>query len=108
MSDQLALFPSDVPEPDQTASLGKAAQLTIRQGKLLAAGIHPANQLPLSPEAAPADDRNAPGLRCGTCTHLTKKVQRNGAWLKCDLAGNLKGPDARAWWPACNRYTGGG
>lgn len=106
MSDQLALFPSDAPEPEPATILGKAAQLTIRQGKLLAAGVHPENHLPLSPQAAPADDRNAPGLRCGGCSHMVKKRQGNGEWLKCDLAGNLKGPDARAWWPACNRFKG--
>lgn len=106
MSDQMALFPSDTPEQEPPFQiLGKAAQLTIRQAKLIAAGIHPANQLPLSPQAAPAGDRNAPGQRCGGCSHMVKKRQGNGEWLKCDLAGNLKGPDARAWWPACNRYT---
>lgn len=88
---------------DMTLSAGR--RRTLRQAADLAAGVHPMTKAPLHPEAARADDRKAPGLRCRDCLHLVGGGE--GGWLKCDLVPMTRGPgtDARGWWPACSRFN---
>lgn len=93
-----------------------------RQGEALAAGWHPlsltsAPGLRLHADAAPAGDRAAPGLRCGTCRMRVLQSGHARAFPKClypdpdvrprggwprDTNGD--GTDVRAWWPACPGY----
>lgn len=103
---QATLF--DVP----TRPVPTSVQLRLReQREALERGEHPLSvalgrPLPLHPDAAPAGDRRAPGLRCGSCVH--RQLQRRGGydWPKCLLPGAGRvthgpGTDVRVWWPAC-------
>jgi hypothetical protein len=60
-----ALFDLDTPAPDPAEKLSYGRRLTRRQRAQLAAGVHPLTRGPLHPDAAPAEPRDAPGLRCG-------------------------------------------
>jgi hypothetical protein len=62
------LEPGAVP-PVPAEKLSAGRRLTARQHVQLAAGIHPLTRGPLHPDAAPAEPRDAPGLRCGACAH---------------------------------------
>ena len=119
-TDELALFdmdpvPADVPEPGEKLSADR--RRTIRQAQALANGRHPIGLcfgfvLRLHADAAPADDREAPGLRCGSC--VFREVQsgpHNGSFAKCmrddgRFASYSASSDIRAWWPACDRFEG--
>jgi hypothetical protein len=101
--------------------LSAGRRRTIRQERALANGSHPLSLLGgflrLHPDAPPADDRKAPGPRCGGCLY----IERN-AWdyLKCTRgrSGEIctpsfrRGPyethgpatEIRAWWPGCDRW----
>ncbi|RCG27207.1 hypothetical protein DQ384_26165 [Sphaerisporangium album] len=99
----LALF--DAPEPTPPAPQeSDTVRRTRRQAEMLAAGIHPLSallsvQLRLHPEAAPHDDRTAPGRRCGTCQ---SRYLNHRNFPKCRLrATSSEASDCRAWWPAC-------
>ena len=93
----------DPPVTKQEMSYG--ARLTARQAATLASGWHPMGHK-LHSDAAPADDRKADGLRCRTCTHLTKQGGTAGSYLKCDIHLITRGPgtDIRGWWPACSQW----
>jgi hypothetical protein len=52
-------------EPGPTLSPDR--RRTLRRAETLAAGYHPITGLRLHDQAAPADDRKAPGRRCGNC-----------------------------------------
>jgi len=94
------------PRPKESAGVRR----TKRQRAMLEAGRHPLSSplgypLPLHAEAAPADDRAAPGRRCGNC-----RWRAPGLYQKCVLPGPggqlprvSHGPatDLRAWWPGC-------
>ncbi len=105
-----ALF--DLP-PDATVipDLGEAKRTsadrrrTKHQLALLQSRHHPFGR-PLHADAPPADDRTAPGPRCGTCVHLVSVGHNNRDYLKCEQSVISRGPgtDARAWWPACVSY----
>ena len=105
------LFPDLEPIPapaDPLEGLGRDARATIRKDELIRRGINPGTRLPLHARAAKG--RDGDGLRCGTCTHLYRAEAGNKRFLKCEQAGvyNARhswGPDMRAWWPACHRYT---
>jgi hypothetical protein len=75
-----------------------------RETARLAAGKHPVLAagvlIDLHPEAAPAADREAPGLRCGTCVFR----QIEGHVAHCAVEGRSRATVA-AWWPACAGYT---
>lgn len=81
---------------------------TVRQALDLAKGIHPLTGGRLHPDAAPAEDRKAAGLRCGTC-RFRRPADR---WPKCWWPEGSRplrithGPatDVRGWWPACRDY----
>lgn len=110
--DQYTLFDVDAPGREVPAS----HQLRVQhQLDALRAGQHPLSvtldrPLPLHPDAAPAGDRRAAGLRCGSCVH--RQYQRRGDydWPKCLLPGASRvtrapGTDVRAWWPACTDHA---
>jgi hypothetical protein len=119
-----ALFPVDearrVPEPPR---LSADARRTVRQAAMLTAGYHPITGLKLHPEAAPADDRSAPGRRCGTCRYHAVLGYRRTSYPKCLNPGKRgadevdqvgppfithgAGTDCRAWFPACVDHSDG-
>jgi hypothetical protein len=120
MSD--ALFHVEpVPLPAPPPKMSADRRRTLRQLDALSAGTHPLGMhprilpghLPLHPDAAPADDHTAPGLRCGTCLFRQLLGYHDHKHPKC-LFGNTKGrwprvthgaaTDVRAWWPACRDY----
>lgn len=93
------------PPVEPQPKLSTDRRRTLRQKQALVAGKHPTSlyfgrTVRLHPDAAPAEDRKAEGLRCGGCALLSK----NGwGYLKCSNVGESHGPatDMRAWWPAC-------
>lgn len=108
----MTLFDIDVPPPSEPAPKESAGvRRTKRQAALLAAGKHPLStvltrSLRLHAEAAPADDHQAEGRRCGTCQFR----QQNGwGYPKCTFGNGLRAShseasDCRAWWPACTDH----
>lgn len=113
-----ALFDIDpalivVPPPKLTGN----ARRTELQLEKLAAGYHPITGLRLHPEAAPVDDREAPGRRCGTCRFREVLGYHRKSYAKCMDPGTRgadevdrfgtpfvthgAGSDVRSWWPAC-------
>jgi len=119
-----ALF--EVPEgaarlpPPAPVRLTPGEKLRERQAGKLARGVHPlsmptGNPIRLHPGAAPAADRDAAGLRCGSCrfrelltdyhaTHCFPKCVRPGAAGGQPRATHSAASDVRAWWPACVDY----
>jgi len=117
-----ALFDVDpVPLAEPGPKLSGDRRRTLRQAQALANGRHPlalvhGTPLRLHPDAPPADDRKAPGPRCGGCTF----IERQDGWLKCTRgrSGEIytktfrRGPyethgaatDIRAWWPGCEKW----
>lgn len=129
MADQ-TLFdatPYAVEPPAPPAKLSPDRARTLRQTAALAAGRHPlqpiaGHLLRLHPEAAPHDDRTAPGRRCGNCWHRHVLPWHNRTWPKCtygvanptDTAdgshpriSHSAASDCRAWWPACTDHSYG-
>lgn len=108
MSSAEGLFHVDTPEPAPPAPKESTdRRRTRRQKQALAAGKHPISvyvqrTVPLHADAAPADDRTAPGLRCRTCVRLT----RRWGYLKCANVSDTHSAasDIRAWWSACVNY----
>lgn len=110
--------PYTVDAPLET-TLSAGQRRTIRYADALARGVHPLSvtlrvHIPLHPEAAPHDDRDAPGRRCGTC-----RWRLPGRYAKC-LYGwdgdrrhgpprvtNGPGTDVRAWWSGCRDHEYG-
>jgi hypothetical protein len=135
MADQTALFditPADRPGVPATpaAKLSADRRRTIRQAEMLAHGRHPLGgdkwhaYLRLHPEAAPHDDRRAPGRRCGNCWYRRVLEYNSRSYPKClygmenatDADPNPGLPprvthgaatDCRAWWPACLNHVYG-
>lgn len=108
---EAALFDVDAPPPPAAETLSRGRQRTIRQAEALTGGRHPlelalSRPLTLHPEAAPADDRTAPGRRCGNCRF--RQMMRG--YPKCTFGKTDSGyprlthsaaTDTRAWWPGC-------
>lgn len=94
------------PEPAEKLSAGR--RLTLRQRNDLAAGRHPLTGGPLHPHAAPAEPRDAPGLRCGGCRFRMYLGGGRRGYPKCDNPNTpySHGPatDVKAYWPACPLY----
>jgi len=117
---QIELFHVDPGLPAEPAEHESADQRrTRRQAELLASGRHPLSSplgfpLPLHPDAAPAADRTAPGLRCGSCQFRQLLRHHDRVYGKCYLPGPVTGrpvrvtngaaTDVRVWWPACRDY----
>jgi hypothetical protein len=117
--------PSQVrmPEPDPYAGLSADRRRTLRQAETIAAGRHPLTGEPLHEEAAPADDRKAPGRRCGNCWHRTPALWHQRTHIKCGFTGEMgadevaatapprvthgAATDLRDWWPACPEHEYG-
>lgn len=114
---ELALFdaepytvPAAVVEPGEKLSAGR--RLTLRQAAKLAKGIHPITGGRLHPEAAPHDDREAAGTRCGGCRFRVTGDYPKCRWpdpreyLIAKLPRVTHGPatDCRGWWPACTDW----
>jgi hypothetical protein len=85
---------------------GSSAKVTRRQLETLHGGFHPLTHvngvryLKLHVDAPPADDRKAPGPRCGGCAH-----RLTGHYPKCERYwSNSEQSDCRAWWPACTDF----
>jgi hypothetical protein len=103
--------PANTPEPEK---LSPDQRRTRRQAAVLRQGQHPLTlvlsaPLRLHPDAAPADDRKAPGLRCGTCAFREIRHYGPRAWPKCTFGDGVRmshgaGTDIRAYWPACRDY----
>ncbi len=90
-----------------------------RQAEAAAGGFHPLYAalglvLKLHPEAAPFDDREAPGLRCGTCRFRQPHHGGSRSYPKCRWPDpdqppwhritHGPGTDVRRWWSACVNY----
>lgn len=110
--------------PEESATVRR----TKRQAALLASRRHPLSSplgvtLWLHAEAAPADDREAPGRRCGNCRWRQAWHGGNRSYAKCFAPGLVSaetyercGPprashgeatDIRSWWPGCTDHTYG-
>ncbi len=90
-----------------------------RQAEAVRGGFHPLYAslglaLKLHPDAAPFDDREAPGLRCGTCRFRQPHHGGSRSYPKClwpdpeqrpakgwPRVTHGPGTDAKAFWPAC-------
>ena len=112
MSDALFDLPdAQRPAPPPETPLSQERRRTIRQRATLAAGYHPLGlvlkrPVRLHPDAAPADDRTAPGLRCGDCRFREIAGRPVRSFAKCAKASATYGPasDNRKWWPACRHF----
>lgn len=118
MSDALFdLDPADVRAPDPGEDLSPDRRRTIRQAEALTRGVHPLAlavgwRIRLHPDAAPADDRKAPGLRCGGCRLREVIGHHSRSYPKCTHGDGRRishgaATDVRGWWPACTDYEPG-
>ncbi|WP_170223054.1 hypothetical protein [Nonomuraea turkmeniaca] len=108
----LALFEGPEPITPPRESAGRS--LTRRQRELLAAGQHPLSlalgrPLRLHPEAAPHEDRQARGRRCGTCVFRQTMSRRGHSYPKCSKGEGRRvshgaATDCRSWWPGCSDH----
>lgn len=103
--------------------LSPDARRLARQAEELAAGYHPVTKLKLHEEAAPADDRDAPGRRCGSCRFRVRLGYRRKSYPKCLNPGGMgadeidvlgppyvshgAGTDVPKWWPGCRDHSYG-
>lgn len=119
---ELALFDIDPaqiiekPAPEPKEKISADRKRTQRQLSDLARGIHPLTGYGLHAEAAPADDRDAQGRRCGTCAFRELLGYGRRSYAKCVLPNpehrgggrpyvtHGAATDVRAWWPACNQH----
>lgn len=107
------------PLPGAEPKLSNDRRRTQRQAEHLAAGLHPLTcalgyQIKLHADAAPADDRDASGLRCGTCRFRQTINGHTRSYPKCSYGADKSGhwprhsfgagTDIRAWFPACSDY----
>lgn len=122
MSGDLALFDMSVPAPEPAEKLSDGRRRTIRQLEALRHGQHPIGLsfdivMRLHPDAPPADDRSAPGPRCGSCRFRELATSNgNKSFPKCLLgwdgdyrrdppyASHGAATDCRAWWPGCQHW----
>lgn len=118
-----ALFDVEPVIPAPVGKLSPDRRRTQRQAEHLARGLHPLTAalrypIKLHAAAAPADDRDAEGRRCGDCRYRRPVGGgHDGRYPKCvegyqerDPAKKYAGPprvtngagtDVRAWWPGC-------
>jgi hypothetical protein len=114
MTDALFDMPARPVEPTERISPDR--RRTIRQAQALAGRVHPLGlvvgyPIRLHPDAPSADDRKAPGPRCGDCWYLTAWKHHDRTYLKCGFADSRRsfgpGTDIRRWWPACTDHSPG-
>lgn len=99
-------------EPVVEPTLSADRRRTLRQMALLMRRRHPIGEAKLHPDAPPADDRDAPGPRCGSCRFRELFDYHNRTWPKCTKNDGIwvahsASSDVRAWWPACVEYSAG-
>jgi hypothetical protein len=108
-----ALFDLDGPTPEPLDDLSPDARRRARQYNALLSGSHPlslatGHHISLHAEAAPADDRDAPGRRCGTCTWRKQTGHHSRSYPKCGIDHRRlthgAGTDVAAWWPGCTDH----
>lgn len=119
-----ALFEIDesrrVPPPPKLNPDRRRAQI---QAEKFAAGYHPITGMKLHPEAAPFDDRQATGRRCGDCRFRAVLGYHGKSWPKCLNPGGRgadeidqvgppfvthgAGTDVPRWFPACTDHSYG-
>lgn len=114
MTDTAALF--DWLTTPQPPGLSADQRRTHRQTARLAHGVHPLG-IALHPYAAPADDRTAPGRRCGSCAFRRLRPDKSRRYPKCTYTPdggttypritNGAATDVRRWWPACTDHEYG-
>lgn len=116
MDDTLPLFDASPIPAAPSEKLTAGAVRRRRQLECMARGQHALvaalrRPIRLHPGAAPAGDRNAPGLRCGGCAHrVTRHREVAGRYPKCAFGGRWEratagpGTDCAAWFPACSDY----
>lgn len=124
MSDD-TLFPVEAasqPTAEPAEKLSADRRRTVRQVDALANGRHPLElalrwPLRLHIEAAPADDPDAGGRRCGNCRFRRRVLHNDGRFPKCLFGAPAdgdaprvtrgNGTDVRAWWPGCRDHEPG-
>lgn len=119
MDAELTLFDMvGVPPPEPAVEESPTVRRTKRQAALLAQGRHPLSSplkhsLFLHIEAAPADDRDAAGRRCGNCRFREVIGHHSRSYPKCMWPGDgqrtlmmshSEATDIRSWWPGCLRH----
>jgi hypothetical protein len=101
--------------PAAREQLPEGRRRTLRQAADLARGRHPLTGGLLHPDAAPADNRKAPGHRCGGCQFRVVEEHHNRTYPKCwwpnadaDAAhprvSSGSATDIRSWWPGCESW----
>lgn len=105
----------DAPAPQPRSKAKPLQVMRTRQSQCMRHGAHPltaalGRTIPLHADAAPQDDRDADGLRCGGCLHRTPvRADTAKSFPKCAVDARTRmthgpGTDVRAWWPACESY----
>lgn len=108
------VIPAGQPAPEKVSADRKR---TARQLAGLGRGRHPISGLPLHPQAAPAADKTAAGLRCRDCRFRQQMGGHARSYPKCywpdpslyrleELPRVTMGAatDCRAWFPACTDF----
>jgi len=117
---ELALFDMEHTAVEPEEKLSADRRRTVRQMEALQRRRHPLGlafgfPMPLHPGAPPADNRDAPGPRCGDCRFIARVGHHDKTYLKCvrpsangsndwSYVTNGAATDLRAWWPACARW----
>lgn len=111
-----------LPAPVRPGSANQ--ERNARQRALFELGHHPLTKAPLAEDAAPLDDPQAPGRRCGSCWFRQQQGPRRGKFFqKCTHPGELgkdevaergyphatRGAvsDVNTNWPACVHHSYG-
>lgn len=106
-----------VAESEPAEKLSPDQRRTRLQSERLAKRVHPISAaggywpVPLHAEAAPVDDRDADGRRCGNCYFRVVRLHHDRSYPKCTWSRdggttyprvtNGAASDVRAWWPGC-------
>lgn len=111
------------PEPEAAAPTTAAERRGARHAAVFAAGYHPITKERLHEAAAPPDDPDSPGRRCGNCAFRRPQPRRGRSFTKClhpgargaDELATLGYPfasrsattDVKPDWPACDLHSPG-
>lgn len=109
------------PEPVEVPDLSADQRRTLRQRRLVEAGLNPLRGT-LHPFAAPEvcspDAPKGQPFTCGSCRFREAVEYHGRSYPKCTAdwwvdgqpgphVSHGAGTDVRAWWPACDRYQAG-